>query len=169
MIIVDQLPKLAAWAFNLFKSKLREKEKNLKSHFKPYYQDVEDIMVRHVQIINWLNQEQNSWCSSNDDDGAEQYEELQAHNEIIYENASKASGGASLEDMANEIENLIAAKSNVIAPKLIKSLANYKGLCLEAHQLGEYHFLLAPCQETLKLTRECKAQIPSLHGDCTVE
>jgi hypothetical protein len=169
MMVIDKLPKFALTALNWLKNKLREKEKNLKDHFKPYYQNVEDVMVRHVQIINWLAQEQNSWFSTCDDDGAEQYEELEAHNKMIHENALKVSGGTSLEGMANEIENLIAANSGIIAPKLINSLLAYKGLCLDAHQLCEYHFLLAPCHETLRLTRECKAQIPSLHGNCPVE
>lgn len=169
MMVIDKLPKFALIALNWLKNKLREKEKNLKDHFRPYYQEIEDIMVRHVQIVNWLAQEQNSFGSSTEKEAEEQYEELQAHNEKVHENAFKASSGANLEDMANEIENLIAAKSDVIDSSLIKSLADYRDLCMEAHHLGEYHFLLAPCRETLKLTRECKAQIPSLHGDCIVE
>lgn len=168
-MLVDKLPKFFLSVFNWVKTKLREKEKNLKDHFRPYYQEVEEVMVRHVQTVNWLAQEQNSWCSSSEDDGAERYEELQTHNEKVHDNAFKASSGASLEDMAYEIENLIASKSDVIDSTLIKSLTHYKGLCLEAHSLGEYHFLLSPCQETLKLTRECKAKIPTIHGNKIVE
>lgn len=151
------------------KSLLRDKERNQKEYFLPYYGEVESVFTRHLVVITWLNEENNTCFYSSEEEMLEQMEQLDDHNKEIFKNSHQASDGKSLLEMSVEIENLVVKLKGVVEPSLILSLEQYAPLCREAHEIGEAHFLQEPCQNILDLTRDLKGNIPTVHRKAQVQ
>lgn len=121
-------------------------------------------------VISWLNEHISSYCSSlNDDDMRQQMIDIKEHNEFISKEASRSANNMTLKDMQIEILNLVTKLQGVVSPSLIESLNQYSEDLRDAHYLGQCDFLTAPCQNTLNLTRDLRAKIPTIHKKYEVE
>lgn len=152
-----------------FKKVVRDKERNLKDYYLPYYIEVESILSTHLPVITLLNQEVTSYLHTTEEDMIQQLEDIEAHNEEVFDAAAHAAQGKSIKDMAREIDSLVIKLKGTISTSLIVSLEQYARNLYEANEIGEYHFLQSPCQNALNLTRDLKANIPSVHSNTHVQ
>ncbi|MCG9661214.1 hypothetical protein [Vibrio mediterranei] len=148
-----------------FKKVVREKEKNQKDFFLPYYSEVEDVLSKHLPVITWLNREVTTFSHGSEEEMIAQIEIIEEHNKEVFEAADKASEGKSIKDMAQEVENLVIKVKGTVDQSLIVSLEQYIRDLYEADNISEYHFLQDPCQNILDLTRDLKSKIPTVHSD----
>ncbi|WP_421261375.1 hypothetical protein [Aeromonas jandaei] len=170
MVLTKLFLSTAKFIFDKAKKTLREREENLKIHYAPYYLNVEKILSKHLAVITWLNEHISSYCSSlNDDDMCQQMIDIKEHNEYVSEAASKSANGMTVRDMQVEILNLVTSLQGVVYPSLIESLNQYSEDLREADHLGQYDFLTERCQNTLNLTRDLRAKIPTIHKESAVE
>ncbi|MCF5904931.1 MULTISPECIES: hypothetical protein [Aeromonas] len=170
MAIVNVIISTTNIVANKIKAMLRERETNLKAHYAPYYLSVEEILSRHLIEISWRNKYISSFSSSsNDDDMRQQMIDIKEHNDFISEAASKSANGMTLNDMQIEILNLVTKLQGIVSPSLIESLNQYSEELRDAQYLGECDFLTDPCQNTLNLTRDLRAKIPTIHKDSDIE
>ena len=147
----------------------KDKDEKLISYFRPYYEEVEELMSFHLPIITHLNREVNSYSSDGVDDMAAQMEAIEEHNQRVFEDAEFAANGQSLDDMVRNVENLVIRLKGTIHDSLVVSLEQYISDLNEVIKIGEAHFIQNPCQNILNLTREFKSQIPIIHANAKIE
>lgn len=152
-----------------YRKVLREKERNLKEYFLPYYAEAEAILSQHLIVITLLNQEVTSFSYTTEEDMCQQMDAIEAHNNEVFDAAAHAAQGKSIKDMAREVENLVIRLKGTVHSALIVSLEQYARNLHEAHEIGEYQFLQNPCQNILTLTRDLKAKIPSIHENSDIQ
>ena len=152
-----------------FKKVVRDKERNLKDFYLPYYIEVESTLFTHLSVITILNQEVTSCSYTTEEDMFKLMEGIEAHNNELFDAAAHAAKGKTIKDMAREVDSLVIKLKGTINSSLITSLEQYARDLHEADVIEEYHFLQAPCQNTLNLTRDFKANIPSVHSSTHVQ
>ncbi|KAB7704653.1 hypothetical protein GBN32_17430 [Plesiomonas shigelloides] len=151
------------------KRHLRAKEQLQKEYYLPYYNEVETILSQHITVISWLNEIVTSYSYTTDDDMHLLMEEVRAHNLEVTNAAEQAAQGKSIKSMAREIDNLVIRLNGTIDPSLITSLQQYAKDLYDADEINEFHFLQDPCQNSLNLTRDLKARIPSIHSNSNIQ
>ncbi|HIF9077188.1 TPA: hypothetical protein ACX6NV_002040 [Photobacterium damselae] len=162
---VGVLSKGFGWLLNKF----RHKEQNLKTFYMPYYQEAEKLIVEHVQVINWLDDECHTYTGFTEEEIEQSFRDAQAHNEWVYKNASEIANGKSIEQMRVDVINLIARIDGAVDLALIESLNDYQKNLAEADMLGEYHFLVEQSKNLLTLVRDLKGKIPTVHSKSGVQ
>ncbi|PSU36195.1 hypothetical protein [Photobacterium lutimaris] len=162
---IGVLSRLGGWLL----SKLRQKEHNLKAYYAPYYEEAEKLVVEHVQVINWLGDECHTYTGFTEEQIEESFRETQAHNEWVHKNAAQIANGKSLEQMRVDVINLVARIDDAVDPALIDSLKDYSRNLAEADELGEYHFLVDQSKNLLKLVRDLKGKIPTVHSKSAIQ
>ncbi|SGZ20453.1 hypothetical protein [Moritella viscosa] len=148
---------------------LRNKERNQKDYFLPYYENIEKVVEKHITVIHWLNEEVNSYSYTDQEDMYSVLDEINKHNDEIFKRANNAADGATLEDMSIEISNLRIKYQGCIHDSLSVSLEQYAADCMEAHQIGEAQFLLPRCKGILELIRDFKSNIPTVHKESVIQ
>ncbi|HIF9196206.1 TPA: hypothetical protein ACX6PX_001444 [Photobacterium damselae] len=152
------------------KQKLRDKEKNHKDFFLPYYNEVEQVLQRHRECAQWLKQEERSYFDVADDEFLEAADdEPNQRMRLLYSKAYAASGNRNLGDMSVEITNLANRVEGTVDSSLLDCLREYATTCNQAHLSGDYASIELPCKNLLDLTRDLKAKIPTVHDGAEVQ
>ncbi|HDY8036077.1 TPA: hypothetical protein ACGUOS_000909 [Vibrio vulnificus] len=157
-------------AFSWGKQKLRDKEKNHKDFFLPYYNDVETVLQRHRECAQWLKQEERSYYEMPDDEFTEIVDdEPNQRMRVLHPKAYAASGNRNLDEMSAEITNLANRVDGTVDSSVVDCLRDYAATCSQAHTLGNYASIELPCKNLLDLTRDLKAKIPTVHDGAGVQ
>ncbi|PSU36194.1 hypothetical protein [Photobacterium lutimaris] len=163
---VSTFGRIISWV----KQKLRDKEKNHKDFFLPYYNEVEEVLERHVQCAQWLHKEERSYFDLADGEvPANSSDELSERMRLLYPKAYISSGSRNLEQMSVEVTNLANKVDGTVDRSIVECLRDYATTCSQAHKSGDYASIELPCKNLLVLTRDLKAKIPTVHDRAGVQ
>lgn len=167
---VSIIARMFGKAFSWGKQKLRDKEKNHKDFFLPYYNEVEQVLQRHRQCAQWLLKEECSYLEMSDEEFLDSVDdEPNQRMRVLHPKAYAASGNKNLDEMSVEITNLTNKLDGVVDSSLIVCLREYAATCSQAHTSGNYASIELPCKNLLDLTRDLKAKIPTVHDGAGVQ